>query len=525
MVDYSTALPQQQNFQAPDLMQNAMRMQQMQAQNAQMGELARQRAEENALRGITADPNSPEYIQQVARISPKLGMQALNLQRQASMFNRQGELAGLQAEHTKQQMQSGEQQRVLTLVQHFNDLLPGVEASADPAAAYAKWRGAMAAATGKEPNAPVEYPGSRAVQGLMDKADAFLTRNKPQLTTIGGVSAEYTPGVGAKELGITPFAPQGADTGAGAGTGPATAAMNPDRLAAMQATQARLGLPPMQPSAAGANAAVNNMPGVPVAPPVGAPVNNMPGVPVPDAGVKNAMRAGPLGIQSPYGVPIGAGAFAQQQQAQADQRALTLDLAKKRGESQVAQQEALPKAKAEDIAQREVGFEKATTGVKTATQELDEQIRLVNELRTHPGLTNITGTIYGATKNLSQSASNAQSLLDTVKEKGKLTALLNLKEAGGTLGQVSNAEGEGLRQSIAPLGQRQDTETFQRRLSDYAAKLEAAKAKLTGAYEDTYSYKGAKAPASSFTVADPTGKVHTFLSQQAADQFKQAAGL
>jgi len=517
MVDYSAALPQQQNFQAPDPMQNAMRMQQLQMHGAQMQELARQRSEEEALRGITADPNSPEYIQQVARISPKLGMQALTQQRQAAMFNRQGELAGLQAQHTQQQMQSGEQQRVLTLVQHFNDLLPGVEASADPAAAYAKWRTAMAAATGKEPNAPAEYPGSKAVQGLMDKASEFLTRNKPQLTEVGGTKVEYTPNGGLRELNVTPSM----EGSAGASVGPATAAMNPDRLAAMQATQARLGLPPMQPSAAGANAAVNNMPGVPVAPAVAAPVNNMPGATPIQPPVGNAMAASP----SPYGAPIGAGAFAQQQKAQEDQRVLALELAKKRGEAQVAQEQALPKAKSEDIAKREVGFEKATTNVRTAAQELDEQIRLVNELRTHPGLTNITGTLYGRTPNLSQSAVNAQSLLDTVKEKGKLTALLNLKEAGGTLGQVSNAEGEGLRQSIAPLAQRQDTETFQRRLNDYAAKLTAAKAKLTGAYEDTYAYKGAKAPASSFTVADPTGKVHTFLSQQAADQFKQAAGL
>jgi hypothetical protein len=500
MVDYSAALPQQQNFQAPDLMQNAMRMQQMQVQNAQMQEMMRTRQEQAALRGIPHDPNSPEFAKQAFLINPELGIKVTNMQRQNALLEQQTRAAGLSATKTGQDIQSGH----IDLIRKFNDEIPGILASNNPAAAYDNWR-ARLKSLAPESNVPETFPGAKALSGYADKAEAFLTRNKPQLTTIGGVPAEYTPNVGAKELGITPFAPQGADTGAGAGTGPATAAMNPDRLAAMQATQARLGLPPMQPSAAGANAAVNNMPGAaPIQPPVG-----------------NAMAASP----SPYGAPIGAGAFAQQQKAQEDQRVLALELAKKRGEAQVAQEQALPKAKSEDIAKREVGFEKATTNVRTAAQELDEQIRLVNELRTHPGLTNITGTLYGRTPNLSQSAVNAQSLLDTVKEKGKLTALLNLKEAGGTLGQVSNAEGEGLRQSIAPLAQRQDTETFQRRLNDYAAKLTAAKAKLTGAYEDTYAYKGAKAPASSFTVADPTGKVHTFLSQQAADQFKQAAGL
>jgi hypothetical protein len=512
MVDYSAALPQQQNFQAPDLMQNAMRMQQMQVQNAQMQELARKRQEETALRGITADPNSPEYVQQLARISPELGMRALNMQRQNTLLEQQTRAAGLSATKTGQDIQSGH----IDLIRKFNDEIPGILASNNPAAAYANWR-ARLKSLAPESNVPETFPGAKALSGYADKAEAFLTRNKPQLTEVGGAKVEYTPNGGLRELNVTPSMAGSAD----ANVGPATAAMNPDRLAAMQATQARLGLPVMQPSAAGANAAVNNMPGVPVAPAVAAPVNNMPGAAPIQPPVGNAMAASP----SPYGAPIGAGAFAQQQKAQEDQRVLALELAKKRGEAQVAQEQALPKAKSEDIAKREVGFEKATTNVRTAAQELDEQIRLVNELRTHPGLTNITGTLYGRTPNLSQSAVNAQSLLDTVKEKGKLTALLNLKEAGGTLGQVSNAEGEGLRQSIAPLAQRQDTETFQRRLNDYAAKLTAAKAKLTGAYEDTYAYKGAKAPASSFTVADPTGKVHTFLSQQAADQFKQAAGL
>jgi len=496
MVDYSAALPQQQNFQAPDLMQNAMRMQQMQVQNAQMQEMMRTRQEQAALRGIPHDPNSPEFAKQAFLINPELGIKVIGMQRQNALLEQQTRAAGLSATKTEQDIQSGH----IDFIRKFNDEIPGILASDNPAAAYDNWR-ARLKSVAPESNVPETFPGAKALSGYADKASEFLTRNKPQLTEVGGAKVEYTPNGGLRELNVTPSMAGSAD----ANVGPATAAMNPDRLAAMQATQARLGLPPMQPSAAGANAAVNNMPGAaPIQPPVG-----------------NAMAASP----SPYGAPIGAGAFAQQQKAQEDQRVLALELAKKRGEAQVAQEQALPKAKSEDIAKREVGFEKATTNVRTAAQELDEQIRLVNELRTHPGLTNITGTLYGRTPNLSQSAVNAQSLLDTVKEKGKLTALLNLKEAGGTLGQVSNAEGEGLRQSIAPLAQRQDTETFQRRLNDYAAKLTAAKAKLTGAYEDTYAYKGAKAPASSFTVADPTGKVHTFLSQQAADQFKQAAGL
>lgn len=215
----------------------------------------------------------------------------------------------------------------------------------------------------------------------------------------------------------------------------------------------------------------------------------------------------------------------QQAQQTANARALEQKAAEERQKSQITQEQALPEAKAKETAAREVNYEKATTGVQSALSEIDEQIRLVKELRAHEGLGRITGSVAGATPNASQKATNAQALLDTIKEKGKLTALLQLKEQGGTLGQVSNAEGEGLKQSIAPMGQRQDTETFGKRLDAYAVKLEAAKARLKGAYEDTYSYRNAKVPDNGFSVTDPTGTVHTFPSAEAADKFKRAAGL
>jgi hypothetical protein len=227
------------------------------------------------------------------------------------------------------------------------------------------------------------------------------------------------------------------------------------------------------------------------------------------------LTAPPVNMLSPF----------QQAQQAANAKALEQEAAKERQKSQLRQEQALPEAKATETAAREVNFEKATTGIKTATQELDDQIKLVKELQAHPGLTRITGSLFGATPNISQQGTNAQSILDTVKEKGKLSALLDLKSAGGTLGQVTNTEGEGLKQSVAVLGQRQDTETFKKRLRDYAAKLEAAKARVQNAYEETYSYRNAKAPQNGFSVTDPTGTVHTFPTAEAADKFKRAAGL
>jgi len=508
MVDYNIAIPQQQLFQAPDFTQNAMRMQQAQLQEMQMQELARKNAEARNTQRLYANPNfdqfSPEGIRQLGQAGGyKAGIAAAAAARQNENLQRQTALTNAGLEKTRLEIGAKEydiaQDRLAAIA-------PG------DAKSYAEWdrvHGAAYRANGV--NLPTLDQWAQDTNGQLKGhmvATSQSVRERAAKEPVRGVVGN-TPVVYANPNDPT-VATEVTLKPAGL-----TYPVGPERVASMNAAAGRTGGEPIvQDSGQGARAAI------------GAPVANalaaaQPGAAPIQPPVGNAMAASP----SPYGAPISAGAFVQQQKAQEDQRVLALELAKKRGEAQVAQEQALPKAKSEDIAKREVGFEKATTNVRTAAQELDEQIRLVNELRTHPGLTNITGTLYGRTPNLSQSAVNAQSLLDTVKEKGKLTALLNLKEAGGTLGQVSNAEGEGLRQSIAPLAQRQDTETFQRRLNDYAAKLTAAKAKLTGAYEDTYAYKGAKAPASSFTVADPTGKVHTFLSQQAADQFKQAAGL
>jgi len=511
MVDYNIAIPQQQLFQAPDFTQNAMRMQQAQLQEMQMQELARKSAAARNTQQLYAQPGfdqfSPEGIRQLGQVGGyKAGIAAATGARQIENLQRQTKATEVGLAQTYQTM--GE--AAYTNAQNRLAAIPPGDAQS-----YAGWldvHGPAYRANGVNLPTPEQWaqdPTGKLQGHMVSTSQSVRERaaRAPVYRDFGGTTLRVDSD--NPDVLIEPSIRRAGASQQGAGIGPAMVPMSPSKVAEMQATQARVGETVTPFSAAGANAAVNNMPGVPV----------------PDAGAKNAMRAGPLGVQSPYGAPIGAGQFAQQQQMIADERALTLDMAKKRGESQVGQEQALPRAQAEERAKREVGFEKATTGVQMALQSLDEQIRLVTELRNHPGLSKITGTISGAIGTLGQEGVDAQALLDTIKEKGKLTAIVDLKDAGGTLGPVSNVEGEGLKQSIAPLGQRQKTETFQGRADNYLAQLNASKDRLIGAYDATYAYKGAKAPPSNYTVTDPTGKVHTFLSQKTADQFKQAAGL
>jgi hypothetical protein len=474
MVDYNAALPQQQNFQAPDLMQNAMRMQQLQMHGAQMQELARQRSEEEALRGITADPNSPEYIQQVARISPKLGMQALTQQRQAAMFNRQGELAGLQAQHTQQQIQSGH----IDFIRKFNDEIPGILASDNPAAAYDNWR-ARLKSVAPESNVPETFPGAKALSGYADKAEAFLTRNAPQTREFAGALGQQDPLTNTFNVANVrrPVA-QGADTGAGAGTGtgPATAAMNPDQLAAMQVKQARLGLPIMQLSAAGANAAVNNMPGAaPIQPPVG-----------------NAMAAPP----SPYGAPINADTFAQQQSVETNAR----DLEKQR-QLEIMKRDvaaAAPPAAMNATQERTMlnTVSKDRSSAETTVSTMNDVIKAVKDVQdlSEGQKGSITG-LASKFPNLGTEARTAQTKFNNLKgivtQMGKRAASL-----GGALGNMAVQEWKIVSDGIASLDTtNMNPKDLNDQLDIIAAKANAAAARTKDAYERQYEdlntkYKG-----------------------------------
>lgn len=106
MVDYSTALPQQQYFQAPDLMQNAMRMQQMQAQAMQMQALARKSASDRDTRQLYADPNFDPFSREGARQlslkgGPEVGFAAVAAARQNENLQRQTALTNAGLEKTR----------------------------------------------------------------------------------------------------------------------------------------------------------------------------------------------------------------------------------------------------------------------------------------------------------------------------------------------------------------------------------------------------------------------------------------
>jgi len=77
MVDYNAALPQLAQFQAPNVLALAQQANQMQLHRAQLAEVQRAAQEQNQLRSLLesgVDRNSPDFLKQVYRISPTMGM-------------------------------------------------------------------------------------------------------------------------------------------------------------------------------------------------------------------------------------------------------------------------------------------------------------------------------------------------------------------------------------------------------------------------------------------------------------------
>lgn len=167
-----------------------------------------------------------------------------------------------------------------------------------------------------------------------------------------------------------------------------------------------------------------------------------------------------------------------------------------------------------EIQAREAKFPAATSAVKTFESSADRLAADLEKLATHPGLSGISGLIYGRTPAITKEARAAQALYDSIIARGGFQELQNMRASsptGGALGNVSNQEGQYLRDAFAPINRTQDTVDLSRSLKDAAAATRAAKQRVREAYDMTYDYKNqgttpaapAKAPAGAVDANNP----------------------
>jgi hypothetical protein len=186
---------------------------------------------------------------------------------------------------------------------------------------------------------------------------------------------------------------------------------------------------------------------------------------------------------------------------------------------------------------REALFPKAKQAVATVETTMGDLVADLENLAAHPGLTGITGVVYGRTPSVTPQAREAQALYDKIVARGGFSELQNMRAAsptGGALGNVSNVEGAQLKQAFAEIGREQATESVKKALLRAAENAKLVRQRAREAFEDTYEYRqsgGAVTPApapaggGAVSVTLPDGRTVSFPNQSAADQFRRAAGL
>jgi hypothetical protein len=161
--------------------------------------------------------------------------------------------------------------------------------------------------------------------------------------------------------------------------------------------------------------------------------------------------------------------------------------------------------------QREAKLPSARQALSAFESKSDKLIDQVGELMNHPGLNQITGLVGGRIVGITDAGRRAEALYNSIIAQGGFSELQALRDAsttGGALGNVSNREGEQLRDAFGVLKRTQSLEDFKRGLADVQRSLLSAKTRTREVFEDTYAYRedlGQKptAPAPAPTPAAP----------------------
>jgi hypothetical protein len=148
-----------------------------------------------------------------------------------------------------------------------------------------------------------------------------------------------------------------------------------------------------------------------------------------------------------------------------------------------------------EIQKREAAFPQATSAIKGFEIKSDSFVRDLVALRNHPGLSQITGALFGRTGSISREGSAAQALYDKVLAKGGFQALQDIRDAsktGGALGNISNQEGKQLTASFAAIDRRQGEDDVKAAIDQAIEDVQGAKTRMREAYDTTYDYKSGK---------------------------------
>jgi len=145
-----------------------------------------------------------------------------------------------------------------------------------------------------------------------------------------------------------------------------------------------------------------------------------------------------------------------------------------------------------EIQLRNAKYPQAKTAVLSFNTSAEKLATDLETLADSKGLEGITGLIGGRTPAITKEARAAEALYNSIVARGGFNELQNIRASsptGGALGNVSNVEGQQLRDAFAPLKLTQNASDLKAALKKAAQETRAAAGRIKDTFDLTYEYK------------------------------------
>jgi hypothetical protein len=145
-----------------------------------------------------------------------------------------------------------------------------------------------------------------------------------------------------------------------------------------------------------------------------------------------------------------------------------------------------------ELQKREAAYPTANLAIKTVEAKSKTLVEDINLLKNHPGLNQMTGVIAGRLPVLTPEGAAAKAIYDRIIARGGFSELQDMRKAsptGGALGNVSNQEGQSLRDAWAAISRVQDAKDLRTQLTRAEQDVIGSTKRIREAYDDTYSYR------------------------------------
>jgi hypothetical protein len=145
-----------------------------------------------------------------------------------------------------------------------------------------------------------------------------------------------------------------------------------------------------------------------------------------------------------------------------------------------------------EIQLRNAKYPQAKTAVLSFNTSAEKLATDLETLADSKGLEGITGLIGGRTPAITKEDRAAEALYNSIVARGGFNELQNIRASsptGGALGNVSNVEGQQLRDAFAPLKLTQNASDLKAALKKAAQETRAAAGRIKDTFDLTYEYK------------------------------------